>query len=577
MKQYKRVFEYLGEYKKTVGLVILLTVLQVAGNVSLPRIMAVIIDVGIKNRDIAYLAKMGGLMIGVTILTCFIGVLASRKAETAASGLGNNLRVAMMEKLCSFTVSDVNDFTKASFINRMTADVTNVRDMLSLMLGTMVSAPITIIFIIAMSLRINKSLSLIFLIAVPLFSFTAFLIVKYARPYYKKNAHSLDVINRVLLEDLINIRLIKGFVREDYESRNYRDAAGDVKKYGMRAEQITNTGNPVQQLVVNLCVIFLLWFGGQKIMSGSIQVGELFSFITYANQILYQVTLISMVIVPIIGSVVSVERVIEVLDKEPAVSDETADKDAVIEDGSIKFNHVYFDYSSDKDLDEMLISDIDLEIKDKEAIGIIGATGAGKSTLVNLIPRLFDVSSGSITVGGKDIREISFNKLRKEIAFTPQKSILFSGSLRENLMSGNSNVSNEELIGACKEACIYDYVESHDDGFETHIEEGGSNVSGGQRQRLCLARAMVKNCKILIMDDCTSALDKATERAVMDHIIEDFSDRTRILISSKISSIKRMDRIVVIDKGRISGVGTHDELLAENAVYRDFCVSQGEA
>jgi len=577
MKKYLKVFSYLGEFKRKVYLVIILTVLEVMGTVSLPYIMSTIIDDGIKNRDVSYIVRLGLLMIAVTVLTCVVGILSSIFAAKVSSGLGDNIRIAMMEKLCDFSSPDVDYFTKASFINRMTGDVSNVQDMMSIMIGNMLSAPITIVFIIFMSVKINKSLSLIFLIAVPLFSLGSYLIVKYARPYFKKNADNLDTINRVLLEDLVNIRLIKAFVREDYMTKEYKKSAGNVKKFGLKAEQITNANNPVQQMVVNLCVISILWFGGHKIMSGSIQVGELFSFITYTDQILYQITLISMFIVPIMNSVVSVDRVLEILEKEPSVKDVSTDADKTIQDGSIVFDHVYFDYSPECAKEDMLMQDINIKIEDREAIGIVGATGSGKSTMVNLIPRLFNCSDGRIYIGGVDINDLSFKSLRDEIAFTPQKSILFSGNLKTNLLFGKKDAGEEEMVNACKEACIYDYVTSHEDGFDTHIEEGGSNVSGGQRQRLCLARAFIKDSKILVMDDCTSALDKATEKSIIDHILEDFGDRTRILISSKISSVRRMNRIVVLDKGRISGIGTHEEVLADNEIYRDLCISQGEA
>jgi len=576
MKKYKQIFAYLGEYKNKVYLVILLSTISIIGNVYLPYIMSGIIDNGVKNHDLSYLLRMGLLMIAVTANTCLFGVLSSRIAGITSSGLGNNLRKAMMEKLCDFSSKDIDDFTKASFINRMTGDVNGVQEAVGILLGNFINAPITIVCIIIMSFNIDKSLALIFLVAVPLFSVASYLIIKKARPYFSKNATKFDVLNRVLLEDLINIRLIKAFVREDYITTEYKKAADDVRSNGLKAEQITNNSTPVQQLIVNFCIILLLWFGGQRIMAGSLDVGELFSFITYTNQILYQITLISVIIVPLINILVSVDRVLEVLNKEPSVIDTDSDDTVIIKDGSISFEHLYFDYAKDTDKENMLLQDINLNIKDKETIGIVGATGAGKSTLVNLIPRLFDYSEGRIIVGGLEVTKYSFDKLRGDIAFTLQKSTLFSGSLRENLLCGNKNATEEDMIKACEEACIYDYVASCEEGFDIHIEEGGSNVSGGQRQRLCLARAFIKNSKILIMDDCTSALDKATERAVIDHIINDYSDRTRILISGKISSIRRMDRIIVMDRGRISGIGTHDELYKNNAIYKDLCVSQGE-
>ena len=576
MKDVRKIFSFIGKYRKNAYILVLFSALEVAGSVYLTKVISKLIDDGISSADMDQLLRNGALMLAVTAFTLAFGVISARMSGIVSSGIGNNLRLAMMEKLCAFSASDVDHFTRASFINRMSADVVNVQNMVSVLASTLLSAVLNILFILVAAVNMDRKLSLILLIAVPLFSATSFMIIKFAIPYFKKKARNDDTLSRIVLENLVNMRLVKAFVREDFENGIYKEAAAKARSNALKAEQITNNSNPLQQLIVNFCVVIILWFGGKRILAGKIQVGELFAFITYINQILYQISLLSMFMVPLVSCMVSVRRVLEVIEKEPALLDAKEDDAQVIADGSIDFDGVYFDYSGDTDREHMLLRDINLHIKPGESIGIVGATGSGKTSLVSLLPRLFDTAAGTIRIGGADISRIPLKQLRENIAFTTQKSILFSGSLAENLREGKPDAAQEEMIEACKEACIYDFVSESKDGFEMHISEGGSNVSGGQRQRLCLARAFIKKCPVLIMDDCTSALDKATEKAVIDHITGDFAERTKILISSKISSIRRMDRIIVLDRGQIVGIGSHEELAASNEIYRDLCQSQGE-
>ena len=577
MKDIWKVFSFTGKYKKSSYLLILYTALNVAGSVYLTRVISRLIDDGVYSADMEKLASNGALMLAVTAFTLIFGILSTHMAGIVSSGIGNNIRIAMMEKLCVFSASDVDHFTRASFINRMTADVVNVQNMVNIIFSTMLTAVINIIFILAASLGMDRKLSLILLVAVPLFSVISFIIIRSAIPYFKKKAQNDDILSRIVLENLVNMRLIKAFVREDYEDGIYFEASEKARSNTLKAEQITNNSTPLQQLIVNLCIVLILWFGGHRILEGRIQVGELFAFITYINQILYQISLVSMITVPMVSCMVSVRRVLEVIEREPALSDAPEDAEEVITDGSIDFDGVYFDYSDVNEKDDMLLRDLSFHIRSGECIGIVGATGSGKTSLVNLLPRLFDIPIGTIRIGGADISRVPLKKLRESIAFTTQKSVLFSGTIAENLREGKADASVEEMTEACKKACIYDFIKDSADGFDTYISEGGGNVSGGQRQRLCLARAFIKKNPVLIMDDCTSALDKALEKAVIDHIVCDFEGITRILISGKISSIKRMDRIIVLDKGRITGFGSHDELAASNEIYRDLCISQGEA
>ena len=577
MRDIRKIFSYMGEYKKKAYLLVLYTALNVAGNVYLTGVISRLIDAGVNSADMDILLKNGALMLGVTAFTLAFGILASRMAGVVSSGLGNHLRLAMMEQLCLFTASDVDHFTRASFINRMTADVGNVQNMVNIIFSTLLTAVLNIIFILAASVNMDSRLSSILLIAVPLFSVTSVIIVRFAIPYFKKKAQNDDALSRIVLEDLVNMRLIKAFVREEYEDGIYRKAAGEARNNALKAEQITNNSNPLQQLIVNFCVVMLLWFGGHRILAGELQIGELFAFITYINQILYQISLISMFTIPMVSCMVSVRRVCEVIEKEPALSDAREDTGESIADGSIDFDGVYFDYSADTARENMLLQNLNLHIKSGESIGIVGATGSGKSSMIYLLPRLFDIPVGTIRIGGADISRVPLKKLRESIAFATQKSILFSGTIAENLRQGKPDATEEEMIEACRKACIYDFISGSADGFAMRLSEGGSNVSGGQRQRLCLARAFIKESPVLVMDDCTSALDKATEKAVIDHITGSFSGRTKILISSKISSIRRMDRIVVLDKGQIVGIGSHEELFASSEIYRDLCISQGEA
>ena len=574
LKNIMRIFSYFGKYKKTVALVVVFTVFSVVGGVYLPYMMADIINNGIAAGDVGYLFQKGVVMLIVTVVTFIFGILGSRAGGVAAAGLGHNLRIAMMEKLCEFSAADIDAVTKASYINRMTTDITSIQDMTGIVIGSLLSAPLNIVCILLISAGMDKKLSLILLLSVPVFAVLTFLIVRSAGPYFKKYAFDRDRVNRIVLEDLMNIRLVKAFVREAYMSKHYQEASGEVKRSGLTAEQISNINTPVQQLLVNGCVILILWYGGRRIIAGSLQVGDLFSFITYMSLIMVQVLLIGMFVVPVAVCNVSLERVLEVLEMKTTLPESSADTKLRPLDGTVEFDHVCFDYSSDTAEKDMLLQNITLSIKDGEKIGIIGPTGSGKSTLINLIPRLHDIRKGTLKVGGIDIRELSFKNLRETVSVSPQKSLLFSGTLRENLLSAKKNASEEELARALKEACIDDFSASDEKGLDCIIEEGGNNVSGGQRQRLCLARALLKDSRILILDDCTSAFDKTMEAEVIDHIAADYADRTRIIISNKISTMKKMDRIVVIDKGKIAGIGTHEELLEGNAIYRDLCASQ---
>lgn len=553
---------------------------EVLLEVLIPLIMARIIDVGIANKDAAYVAKYGLLMIAAAICSLSFGVLAGRFAAVSALGFSHNLRKRLFNKVQDFSFSNVDKFSTASLVTRLTSDVNNAQNTFQMIVRMCVRSPFMFISAIVMSFSINSKLALVFLAAVPLIAVpSAFIHVK-AFPRFQLMMKKFDRLNAVVQENLIGIRAVKAFVRENHETEKFREAAEDVRQTQVRAEKLVILTFPIMQLVMYLGIIAMLWFGGNFIIQGSMQTGELVSFITYLSQILMALMMISMVFVMLVISRASIARICEVLDEESDIKDgclalksDAADgTETVPADGSIRFSHVYFSY--DKKPENAVLQDINLEIPSGTTVGIIGATGSSKTTLVQLIPRLYDVLSGSVEVGGHNVKDYALSALRNSVSVVLQKNVLFSGTIKENLRWGNPAATDAELEEACKAAAAHKFITSFPDGYETELGQGGVNLSGGQKQRLCIARALLKKPKVLILDDSTSAVDTATDAVIRQSMKNCLPETTKIIIAQRIASVQEADVIFVMEEGRIVASGNHAYLAENCEIYREIYESQ---
>ncbi|MGN0677155.1 MAG: ABC transporter ATP-binding protein [Ruminococcus sp.] len=568
---YKKILSCVGEYKKYAILTPVTIIGEVIMELLIPTIMAMIIDNGIKQGDIGYVVKMGGIMIVMALFSLAFGALAGRFAAVAGMGFSKNLRAKLFEKVQSFSFSNVDKFSSSSLITRLTTDVTNTQNAFMMVIRMAIRSPIMFIGAIIMAVRLNPKLSLVLLIVLPLLVIAIVLIVSKAYPRFLAMLEKYDSMNSRVQENLIGIRVVKAFVREKYEKDNFKNTADNVRKAQVFAEKLIVMGMPAMQIAMYTSIVAVLWFGGHMAVSGSMGTGQLASFITYITQILMSLMMLSMIFMMLVMSRASIQRISEVLDEEPTVKDCENSTEKVI-DGSVRFENVSFSYFDD--MNNVALENINLDIKSGETIGIIGGTGSSKTTLVQLIPRLYDTTAGTVYVGGKDVKSYSLDELRNNVAMVLQKNVLFSGTIRDNLKWGDENASDEEIIEACKSACADDFVQSFPDGYNTDMGQGGVNVSGGQKQRLCIARALLKKPKIIILDDSTSAVDTATDSNIRKAFREKLSDTTTFIIAQRISSVKDADRIIVMDNGKINGIGTHDELMKNNAIYREVYESQ---
>ena len=551
---------------------------EVLLEVLIPLIMSKIIDVGIANKDAAYVIKTGCLMVGAALMSLTFGVIAGRFAAVAALGFARNLRRRLFGKVQDFSFANVDKFSTASLVTRLTSDVTNAQNTFQMIVRMCVRSPFMFISAIIMAFYMNARLSLVFVACVPLIAIPMVLIMRKAHPRFQIMMKNYDNLNAKVQENLIGIRAVKAFVREDNEKSKFDSAADAVRNAQVRAERVVIWNMPMMMLVVYIALIALLWFGGNLIISRQMQVGELISFITYMIQILSSLMMFSMIFIMLVISKASIARIIEVLDEEPDVKSPAADSLQDLQpldapkDGSIEFRNVSFSY--DKTEKNAVLHDVSFSIKSGETIGIIGGTGSSKSTIVQLIPRLYDTLSGTVLVGGRDVKSYNLETLRESVAMVLQKNVLFSGTIRENLRWGNVEATDAQIEAACKTACAHDFIMSFPKGYDTELGQGGVNLSGGQKQRLCIARALLKEPKILILDDSTSAVDTATDAAIRNGMKSTLPDTTKIIIAQRIASVKEADRIFVIDEGCISGIGTHDELMQTNEIYREVFESQ---
>ncbi len=570
---FKKLAKYVKEYKKATILTPVFVVLEVVMEVIIPLLMARIIDVGIQNGDVHYILEMGVLLIIAAILSLTFGMLSGRYAAKASAGYAKNLRKAMFYKIQDYAFENIDKFSTSSLITRMTTDVTNVQMAFQMIIRILVRGPIMMIFALLMVLSISTQISIIFFVAIPVLGVILFFIATKAHPNFEKVFKKYDKLNNVVQENVSAIRVVKSYVREDFEEAKFKEINDDVYKSFKKAEKIVAFNSPAMQTTIYTCILLISWIGSQLIVGGTMQTGQLSSIITYAWQILASLMMLSMVFVMVIMAQSSAERILEVIEEKPSIQNKE-NPVTEVKNGAISFKNVSFVYSDEKDVNKFALRDINLDIKEGETIGIIGGTGSSKSTLVSLIPRLYDVSKGSVTVGGVDVRDYDMHTLRDAVAMVLQKNVLFSGTIAENLRWGKKNADLEELEEACKLAQADGFIKEFPSKYDTVLDQGGTNVSGGQKQRICIARAILKKPKILILDDSTSAVDTKTDAFIRKAFREKIPNTTKIIIAQRISSIEDADKIIVLDQGKINGIGTSEELLKTNAIYREVYESQ---
>ena len=567
----KRLSQCIREYKKDAILSPLYVLVESLLDVAIPFVMAGLIDKGIEAGNMSMILRYGAILVGFALVALTFGALSGRSCARATAGFARNLRHDMFHHLQVYSFSNIDKFSSAGLVTRMTTDVSNVQNALMMIIRTLIRCPAMLIFAMVMSFRINHDISLIFLAVIPILGVGLYLIIKHVHPVFERVFKTYDRLNGVVQENLSGIRVVKNFVREDHEIEKFDTISGTIYKDFSLAERILALNSPLMQGCVYACMILVSWLGAKQIVIGNMSTGNLMSFFTYIMQILSSLMMLSMVFVMITMSRASAERIVEVLDEE---SDITNCDNPVYEvkDGSVEFTDVSFSYA--KRPDKTVLDDIDLIIPSGQTVGIIGGTGSSKSSLVQLIPRLYDVTGGCVKVGGVDVRNYDLQILRHNVAMVLQKNTLFSGTIKENLRWGNPDATDEELVHACRLAQADDFISTFPDGYDTYIEQGGTNVSGGQKQRLCIARAILRKPKILILDDSTSAVDTKTDALIRQAFREEIPNTTKIIIAQRISSVMDADQIVVMDNGRINACGIHEELLANNEIYREVYESQ---
>jgi len=569
----KTILSEVKQYKKASFLTPVFMLLEVAMEMIIPLLMTFIIDKGVEKGDMSVIVKVGLVMIAVAFVGLFAGVMGGKYGALASTGLARNLRQDMFKKINSYSFSNIDKFSTGSLVTRMTTDVTNIQNAYQMIIRMGVRAPMSLIIAMTLSFFINARLAMIYLYAVIILAAFIALISFGSKGFFEKMFKQYDKLNSVVQENINGIRVVKAYVREDYEDKKFKKISDKIFSIGVKVESLMATMSPVMMVMVYGSIIMISWLGAKMIVQSELTTGELMSLLTYCMNILMSLMMLSFVLVMILMSSAGMKRVTEVLLEKPDISD-PENPIYKVDDGSIRFDHVNFQYT--EDAEEPVLKDIDLSIKSGETIGIMGGTGSAKSTLVNLISRLYDVTSGRILVGAHDVREYDVKTLRDEVSVVLQQNILFSGTIEENLRWGNKNASIDDIKKACREACADEFIEKFPDGYDTYIDQGGTNVSGGQRQRLCIARALLKKPKILILDDSTSAVDTATDSKIRKAFREEIPDTTKLIISQRITSVMDADRILILDDGKISGFDTPSNLLKTNKIYQDIYKAQTE-
>ncbi len=567
----KTLLGYIGEYKRAAIITPLLTVVEVVFDMLIPLIMSKLIDEGVQGGNMEKIIQYGVFMLAAAMAALAVGVASAKLGARAATGFAKNLRWGMFSNIQTFSFSNIDKFSTASLVTRMTTDVTNIQFAFQMTIRAASRSPVSLIIAMVMTFVINARLALIYLIAVIALSTVLGILMYKSVTFFKSIFPKYDDLNESIQENVTAIRVVKSFVREDYETQKLKKASGNIYRLFSKAERLLALSPPAMMLTIYTCIILVSWFGANFIVQDILTTGELMSLLTYCMNILISLMILSMVIVMIAMSEASAERICEVLNEK---SDLRNPDDPVYEvkNGDVEFKHVMFSYH--KTSEKPVLNDINISIKNGETIGIMGGTGSGKTSIINMISRLYDVDSGSVEVGGLDVRKYDMAALRDQVSVVLQKNELFSGTILENLRWGDENATDEQCREACIIACADDFISKMPKGYETHIEQGGTNVSGGQKQRLCIARALLKKPKILILDDSTSAVDTATERRIREGLKEKLPEMTKIIISQRISSIQHADKIIVMDDGCISAVGTHEELLKKSEIYSEVFESQ---
>lgn len=567
----KTLAAYIKEYKRASIATPIYMVLEVVAETVIPLLMASIIDDGIEAGNMKHIYIIGGLMVLTALFGLFAGMMGGKYGAKASTGFARNLREAMFERIQTYSFANIDKFSTASLVTRLTTDVTNIQNSYQMLLRMCMRAPASLLCAMAAAFLVNARIASIYLIAVIVLGVCLILIMGHATKYFQQVFPKYDDMNASVQENVSAIRVVKAYVREDYETTRFQKASANIYRLFVRAEKNISYNNPLMMLTVYGCILLISWVGSKMIVGGTLNTGDLASLLAYCMNILMSLMMLSMIFVMLSMSQASAKRIAEVLTEESTLSNP---ENPVMEvaDGSIVFDHVNFSYHEGSE--KPVLQDINLSIRSGETIGIIGGTGSAKTSLVNLISRLYDVSGGSIRVGGIDVREYDMEVLRDQVSVVLQKNVLFSGTILENLRWGDENASLEECKRVCRLACADEFIERFPDGYETHIEQGGSNVSGGQKQRLCIARALLKKPKILILDDSTSAVDTATDAKIRRAFAEEIPDTTKLIIAQRVSSVEHADRIIVMDNGKVDGFDTPERLLETNAIYREVYESQ---
>ena len=568
----KRIFSYMKQYKKYACLALLCIAVEAVLELMVPMIMADLIDNGVANGDTAYIYTKGLQMAGCAVLALILGIGSARFSALAGQGLGANIRQAEYEKLQSYSFANIDHFRVSSLVTRLTSDVTNIQNSVSTGMRPFGRSPVMLIFASSVAFTINRTLAFVFFVALPILAVLLIIIIMNVRPLYGRMQNAIDLVNRSIQENLTAIRVVKAYVRGDYEVAKFEEVNANLKKESEKAFGIAVLNMPAMQFVMYGTIISILFIGGHLINAGQLKIGELTSFLSYVL-ILNSLMMMSNVFLMMTRSLASASRIVEVLDEKIDITDEQAE-DISVKKGSIEFDHVWFKYK--KEAKEYVLSDVSFNIEAGQTIGIIGQTGSAKTTLVSLIPRLYDATKGTVRIDGIDVKKYPMRHLRDAIAVVLQKNTLFSGSLLSNLYWGNENASMEEINEACHIACVDEFLDRLPQGYDTDMGQGGVNVSGGQKQRICIARAILKKPKVLILDDSTSAVDTATEAKIREGLAKKLPDMTKIVIAQRISSVKHADQIIILDRGKVAAIGTHETLLANNRIYQEIYESQKE-